>query len=96
MGYDLKQAGYQFNTEDSDENMQLLHTIAEDFIKAARLKAGVNCDKETILLRFKHTSPFIATQPVLILYIDAERKFDIKLINRSSRLFNHLFVEDLA
>jgi hypothetical protein len=35
MGYDLKQAGYQFNTEDSDENMQLLHTIAEDFIKAA-------------------------------------------------------------
>lgn len=99
MGYDLLQAGFDFEaiSKRNNHNVELLNGIAEDFVKAARQKAGINCDKEAILYRFYEAVPLLSiTAPILILYVTSEKALEIKFINRSNPLFGNLFVEDLA
>lgn len=99
MGYDLQEAGYRFEVTGNEkvENAELLRTIAEDFVKAARQKAGLVCNDRVILSRFNDFLPKVtAAEPILILYIDGEANFDLKFINRTNPLFHNLFVEDLA
>jgi hypothetical protein len=98
MGYDLQQAGFDFAAavERNNNNTELLQGIAADFVNASRQKAGIICDKKSIFQKFDESLPSLnASEPILILYIDAEAKLDMKCINRSNPLFHNLFVEDL-
>lgn len=99
MGYDLQQAGFDFAVVNkrNSHNLELLHGIADDFVKAARQKAGVTCDKEEIFHRFDESIPVLyADEPVMVLYVNAEAKLTIQYINRSNPLFHHLFAEELV
>ena len=97
MAYDLDQAGFNFLAleKKNNYNLELLNGIAEDFVNASKKKAGVSCDKQDILTSFYETSPVPTTAaPILVIYVNNNFKIMIKFINRSSRLFRNLFLEE--
>lgn len=88
MGYDLQPAGLDFAAVNkrNNYNLELLHGIADDFIKAARQKAGGTCDKEEIFYRFDESIPALnADEPVMILYVNAEANWPLNTLNRQIR-----------
>lgn len=99
MGYDLQQAGYQFEVDGNSniKNNKLLEIIADDFVSAASKKAGINCNKQTILSTFSRSLKKVtANEPILICYITGDAQIDVKSINRSNPLLHNLFVEVLG
>ncbi|MEB0280536.1 MULTISPECIES: hypothetical protein [unclassified Mucilaginibacter] len=98
MGYDLELAGFDFAAinKRNNHNIELLNGIAEAFVKASNHKAGIKCDKEEIFYRFYEAIPALTVgEPVMILYITSSSTITLKFINRTSPLFNNLFVEEL-